>query len=229
MDRCPWQVILPELPVAQVAFDEATHCDKEQDKHVESCEGFVDRGGLLHSKGKKPWGQKEKNWLSPLDDTRPRVDIIREGGKGGTVVIRSIYRFSQIPLVFPLLCSGKWQSLRGVSTILKSLWWDEELILHDGGWHRGRHPTCQQGHQASSKGIRVLRQPHRAHGGVSTQKPPHLLAEELVKGSAPGPGNAGGTWGEVTAGAALVALQGLGMTPNKATAKQGEIKRALYR
>lgn len=92
---------------------------------------------------------------------------------------------------------------------------------HDGGWHSRKHPTCQQDHQTSGKGIRVLCQPHRAHGRVSTQKPPHLLAKELVKGSTPGPGNAGGTWGEVAAGAAMVALWGLGMTPSKATnAKQ---------
>lgn len=41
---------------------------------------------------------------------------------------------------------------------------------------------------------------------MSTQKPPHLLAKELVKGSAPGPGDAGSTWGEVAAQAAMVAL-----------------------
>lgn len=69
----------------------------------------------------------------------------------------------------------------------------------DREWNRERHPTCQQDHQASSKGIWVLCQPHRAHGCMSTQKPPHLLAKELVKGSTPGPGNAGCTWGEVMA------------------------------
>lgn len=64
---------------------------------------------------------------------------------------------------------------------------------------------------------------------MSTQKPPHLLAKELVKGSAPGPGDAGGTWGEVAAQAAMVALWGLGMTPRKATKSKAEwIRRALY-
>jgi len=212
MGSCPWQLILPELPVTQVAFDEAAHCDEEQDKHVESCEGFVDHGGLFHSKGKKPWGQKEQKWPSPLDDTRHRVNITETGGKGRTVVASG--GSADFPRC-PILCSGKWQILRGVTTILKSPWWGEELIVHEGGLHGGRHPTCQQDHQASGKHIRVLRQPHRAHGRVSTQKPPHLLAEELVKGSTPGPGDAGSTWGEVVAGAALVALWGLGVTPKQ--------------
>lgn len=114
MGSCPWQVVLPELPVAQVAFDEATHCDKEQDKHVESCEGFVDRGGLLHSKGKKPWGQKEQNWPSPLDDTRPRVDITGEGGKGATVVqLGESAGFPRFPLYSSFFAQGNGKASEG--------------------------------------------------------------------------------------------------------------------